>query len=106
MNTDTTTRTAADITNGTWIVRFDGVRKPNGTLARQSWGKVSDRGLTRDSCIYDMPVAVSEANSTTLESAEKIIGIAGFSDVLPIKAWETADGGKTFTDTFIFPQFS
>lgn len=99
MNTDT--RTADQITEGTWIVRFIAKHSPTpGLIARQAWTKLDMDSPFPDTAVYEMGFSISkEHNGTTLDSVERIAKIEGFSDFSPAKAWRVDKSGNVI-DTF------
>lgn len=95
--TEIATRTAKDITNGSWIVRFTGKLRPTGVIAKRNW--VETDMTIGSHKVYEAAISVSETNGTTLASAAKIIEVAGFRDVMPIVAWKI-DENNGVEDTF------
>lgn len=96
----TTTRIANQITNGHWIVRFAGTKRNTGTIARNGITPTGDH--FGDQPVYDAPITVNQThNGTTLASAARILGVAGYDDVICFTAWEYNPlTGETTGDRF------
>lgn len=93
-------RTADQITDGHWIVRFAGTKRNTGIIAHSGITPTGDH--FGDQPVYDAPVSISETyNDTTLASAKRIIGVAGYGDVICFTAWKyDPTTGETTGDRF------
>lgn len=96
----TTPRTADQITDGHWIVRFAGTKRNTGVIARSGIAPTGD--YFGDQPVYDAPCRISDAYcGTTLASAKRMIGVAGYDDVVCFTAWEyDPTTGETTGDRF------
>lgn len=96
----TASPTAEQITDGHWIVRFAGTKRPTGVIANR--GIVATGEHFGDQPVYDAPIRISDvACGTTLASAARILNVSGYDNVVCFTAWRyDPTSGETTGERF------